>query len=367
MLLQCNALTHRCPGKAPAGEPARAAPPAQGGQLQLPVSSAAGTSPVGALSAPPSPQPMMDAAGDARAATPPLQATDGATDGGTPAELATPPVPRARRHAKVPAAAQFSPVVLRNPEEAAAVANLVPPTPVGAVLFAQIHLFCITPEQHSSVLLCCAGFGFQDADESSEEDDERPVPRAGPPRTVVDAWNVPALSPRQSFTVTDSNSMEDLQAWVHCPKRRPGEEARCIIHRSEKRWVLVFDATCTIWLHVQRCRCKTHNDTQFGLTHPAVFQQLCAKGLRMSHDLVVLSKKMVITKAAYECAPAGFVRETCHGHESIACACPSEPRVACISRFAAFMLLPTVAAMPSPCSRAPSTSRRRLKCGSPIC
>ena len=37
-------------------------------------------------------------------------------------------------------------------------------------------------------------------------------------------------------------------------------------------------------------------------------------------------KKMVVTRAAYECAPASFcscsVCETYHGHQSIACACP---------------------------------------------
>ena len=93
------------------------------------------------------------------------------------------------------------------------------------------------------------------------------------------------------------------------------------------------DAAVLVRGHLQRSRCKTHDDTQFGLTHLVVFQQLRAKGLCMSHDLVVLSKKkkMVVTRAAYECAPASFcscsVRETYHGYQSIACACPRESDV----------------------------------------
>lgn len=166
------------------------------------------------------------------------------------------------------------------------------------------------PQEHPGVLEALLEDDLEDSDEESAPT----VPSAQPcqARSFADHLQVTALGISCELRILDTAGQEDFAQWLrYCPKGEPSSDAaccanaqKCVLQRKGSKTVLVLDAAGAMHLTVPVLRCRTHF-TSFVLTRPDVFARLQAirPRLRIRPAVVVLTKKLLVTLTAYQCAP----------------------------------------------------------------
>jgi hypothetical protein len=148
-------------------------------------------------------------------------------------------------------------------------------------------------------------FGDLDSgdDSSGEEDDAgapdvQPEPQAGRCRDSEAAWAFDPLATDATLVLSDSHGKDDSCAWLHCPMAHSSQE--CTLQRAGMVVVTVLDVATLMSLKVQRYHCVTHSK-YFLVTNPSVFKQLKALQIRTRPEIIPITKKSIVTAAAYEC------------------------------------------------------------------